>query len=181
MMEKRHNGKIIYSMPLEKYHKMRSSLLFLYFICSICLIIMITITISELIEKNIIAGLYTFGIELGALLLLFFISSPYTIHNPLIIFENAVIPLSRPFLSQKNKILSIEDIVQIDFDGWKGDENLIYTFSIQDINNKRYKINSLVLSKYEKSEKKIILVHDALLNLKKKIDLRKSQRDEQYE
>ena len=109
-------------------------------------------------------------IGLGLISVLLFISAPLTLHNRLTLFSQAIIPLSRPFLSSPNKVVKFEDIRKINYDEMKNSNHKIFEFEIYDHNGVKYKINSLVLSRYDSKSRSAKVIRDALLNLKRTLE-----------
>ena len=164
-------GNLIYSMPTTRIEKMRHQLKILLPL-NICLIIFLygLPLHSLLFDKNVSAFLIGWCIASGLLGVLFVISTPITLHNDLAIYENAIIPLRRPFRSTRNELIYIDDILKIEFEGMKDAETEIYEFEIYDKKNRLFRINSIVLARYDKNEKNAKKVHKLIMDLKKRIE-----------
>jgi len=170
-MKKNRKGTLIYSMPITKFEKMRNQLKILIPVNAIFILILYGLPLHSLIfENNYLAFLVGWSIASGIVGIMIVISTPLTLHNQLIIYENAIIPLRRPFRSQSNELIYIDDISKIEFEGIKEAETEIYEFEIYDKKGRMFRVNSLVLARYDKNEKSVKKVYKLLIDFKKRIE-----------
>ena len=164
-------GNLIYSMPIDRLKKMRTQLKLLVVIWIIILIFLSEISFHVIFrEKNLLSGGIILLIIFCFIFLIFVLTTPLTVHNQLKIFENAIIPLRRPFFKPKDETLHINDIIKIEFDGMKDAETEIYQFDIFDKKLRHFRINSLVLARYDKNERSLKKIHKALMELKGRVE-----------
>jgi hypothetical protein len=163
-------GALIYEMPSDRFQSFQAGARLIAVIAAIAGLLLGAIAVVGGASTS--SALFTtFGLAIAA----GFLSLSYGVRrwisqkDLLRVFENALVPLSRPRGAPAERILTLDEIVSIEGNARGGDEPSSFVFTVVDAGGRRYHIDSGTLSRFDPSRANLQLVYGQLERMRRAV------------
>lgn len=99
-------------------------------------------------------------------IILQWMGSPILRHDRLEVGSAWLVPLSKPVFAPRGRRLTAADVKAFSVEAWGPLANGVWRIRIEGTDGRRYRVNSLVLSKYDDDSKRVKAAAEALLRLR---------------
>lgn len=161
-----------YSMPMDRLERARRISRFLIALGVPLFAALFMIIIVVALEGYWLGAVIFLLATIGAVGLFLVLVSPLTRHDQLRISQEALAPLQRPLFSPKGPVFGLQDVVRVTLVERPGLEDDLFDFGIQTRDGSRFRINSLVLYRYDPSKESAKAVREAMLAIKNQVETR---------
>jgi hypothetical protein len=163
-------GALIYEMPSDRFRSFQAGAR---------LVAGIAVTAGLLLSAIAVVGgastgsalFAAFGVAIAAgfLGLAYGVRRWITHKDSLKVFENALVPLSRPRGAPAGRVLTMDEIVSIEGNARGGEAPSSFVFTFVDAGGRRYRVDSGTLSRFDRSRANLLLVYGELEKMRRAV------------